>query len=73
MNTLLIHAAFFLAGLLALAAFAGYICRGRPVTLRPGRRQARERRTLKEIECRLLAEAETSESDHSLKAGVDGL
>jgi len=65
LHTTLIHAALFLAGMLALAGFACYIGRGRPATVRLGRRQARERRTLKETEWHLLAEAATTESDHS--------
>ena len=65
MNTMLVHAALFLAGPLALAGFACYICRGRPATLRLGRRQARERRTLQEIEWHLLGEAKTTEGGHS--------
>ncbi len=65
MNAMLIHAAIFLAGLLALAGFACYICRGRPATFRFSRQRARERRTLQEIECHLLAEAKAAESDNS--------
>jgi hypothetical protein len=64
MDTTLIHAALFLAGMLALAGFACYICRGRPATPRLSRRQARERRALQEIEWHLLAAAKTTESDH---------
>jgi hypothetical protein len=65
MDTMLIHAVFFLAGPLALAGFAWYICRGRPATLRLSRRQARERRALQEIEWHLIAEAKTTEGGHS--------
>ena len=65
MDSMMIHAALVLAGPLALAGFACYICRGRPATLRLGRRQARERQTLKEIEWHLLAEAKTTEDGHS--------
>jgi hypothetical protein len=65
MATMLINAALFLAGALALAGFACYICRGRPATWRFSRRKARERRALQEIEWRLLAEAEATGSDNS--------
>jgi hypothetical protein len=65
MGIILIHAALFLAAALALAGFACYICRGRPVTCRLIRRQARERRTLQEIEWQLLAEAKATGSDNS--------
>ena len=64
MGTMLINAALFLAGALALAGFACYICRGRPATRRLGRRKARERRALQEIEWRLLAEAKAAGSDN---------
>ena len=57
MDIMLIYAAFFLAGALALAGFACYVCRGRPATLSLSRRKARERRTLRDIERHLLAEA----------------
>jgi hypothetical protein len=65
MNTMLIHAALFLAGPLVLAGFARYICHGSPATLRLSRRQARERRALQEIEWHLLAEAQATGSDNS--------
>jgi hypothetical protein len=65
MGTMLIQAALFLAGALALASFACYVCRGRPATLRLGRRQARERQALHEIEWQLRAEAKAHESDNS--------
>ena len=65
MNTMLIHAALFLAGALVLAGFACYICRGSPVTLRLSRRKARERRTLQEIEYHLLGEVKATGSDNS--------
>jgi hypothetical protein len=65
MNTMLIHAALFLAGPLVLAGFVRYICRGSPVTLRLSRRQARERRTLQDIEWHLLAEAKATKNDNS--------
>ena len=55
MNAMLIHVAIFLVGLLALAGFACYICRGRPATSRFSRQRARERRTLQAIEWHLLA------------------
>jgi hypothetical protein len=61
---ILIQAALFLAGMLALAGFAWYICRGRPATPWLGRRQARDDRTLQEIERHLLAETKITESDH---------
>ena len=73
MNTMLIHAALFLVGSLALAGFACYVCRGRPAAISLGRRRAGERRMLREIEGHLLAEVKTTDSDHSLEAGVDGL
>jgi hypothetical protein len=62
---MLIHAALFLTGTLALAGFACYICRGRPATPRISRRRARERRTLQDIEWRLFAEVKPTESDNS--------
>jgi hypothetical protein len=65
MGTILIHAAIFLAGLLALAGFAWYICRGRPAAPWLARRQARERRTLQEIEFHLLTEVKTTGTDES--------
>ena len=65
MNAMLIHAAIFLAGLLALAGFACYICRGRPATSRFSRQRAGERRALEEIERHLLAEAKATGSDNS--------
>jgi hypothetical protein len=65
MAIMLIHAALFLAGALALAGFAWYICRGRPATSGLTRRQAREHRTLQEIEWHLLAEAKATGSDNS--------
>ena len=65
MGIIVIHAALFLAGALALAGFACYICRGRPVACRLGRRQARERRTLQDIEWQLLTEAKATGSDNS--------
>jgi hypothetical protein len=65
MNTMLIHAAFFVAGPLALTGFACYICRGRPATLRLSRRNGGERRALKDIEQHLFAEARAAESDNS--------
>jgi hypothetical protein len=65
MGTMLIHAALFLAGMLALAGFAGYICRDRPATSSLTRRKARERRTLQDIECHLLAEEKATGSDNS--------
>jgi hypothetical protein len=68
MASMLINAALFPAGALALAGFARYICRGRPVTRRLSRRQAREYRTLQEIEWHLLAEAKAAGSDNSLQA-----
>jgi hypothetical protein len=57
MDIILINAAFYLAGALALTGFACYICRGRPATLSLSRRKARERRALRDIERQLLAEA----------------
>ena len=57
MGIMLINAAFYLAGALALAGFACYICRGRPATLSLSRRKARERRALRDIERQLLTEA----------------
>ena len=65
MGTMLIHAALFLAGMLALAGFAGYICRGRPATPRLTRRKAGERRTIQDIEWHLLAEEKATGSDNS--------
>jgi hypothetical protein len=65
MGTMLIHVALFLAGALALAGYACYICRGRPATPRLSRRKARERRTLQEIEWRLLAGEKSTGSDNS--------
>ena len=65
MGIIVIHADLFLAGALALAGFACYICRGRPVTCGLGRRQARERRTLQDIEWQLLTEAKATGSDNS--------
>jgi hypothetical protein len=62
---MLIHAVLFLAGALALAGFACYICRGRPATPWLSRRKARERRTLQEIEWHLLAEAKATGNDNS--------
>ncbi len=68
MDTMLIQAGLFLAGMLTLAGFAWYVCRGRPATLGLSRREARERRALQEIEWRLLAEAKTVEGGHSRQA-----
>ena len=65
MGVMLINAALFLAGLLALAGFAWYICRGRPAVPTLSRRKARERRTLQEIEYHLLGEVEATGSDNS--------
>lgn len=65
MGILLIHAALFLAGMLALAGFARYICRGRPATPSLTRRKTRERRTLQDIEWHLLAEEKATGSDNS--------
>lgn len=65
MGTTLIHSALFLAGPLALAGFALYICRGRPATLRLSRRNGGERRALEDIEQHLFAEARAVESDNS--------
>ncbi len=65
MATMLIHAALFLAGALALAGFACYICRGRPATPRLTRQKARERRTLQEIERHLIADSKATGSDNS--------
>lgn len=65
MNTMLIHAALFLAGPLALAGFTWYICRGRPATLGLSRRRARELRMLQVIERHLFAEAKATEGDNS--------
>ncbi len=65
MGTMLIHAAIFLAGALALAGFACYICRGRPPTPRFSRRRAWERRTLQEIENNLFFQFKAAESDNS--------
>jgi len=65
MGIMLIHAAFFLAGPLALAGFACYICRGRPAAFRLSGRNGRERRTLDDIERRLFAEARATESGNS--------
>jgi hypothetical protein len=65
MDTMLIHAALFLTGTLALAGFACYVCRGRPVTLRISRRRARERRSLQDIEWRLFAGVKATENDNS--------
>jgi hypothetical protein len=65
MNTMLIHAALFLAGTLALTAFACYVCRGHPATLRLSRRRARERRTLQEVEWHLLTQLKVNGSDNS--------
>ena len=64
MGTVLIHSALFLAGLLALAGFASHICRGRPAP-RLTRRQARERRALKEIEYHLFTQVGAAEGDNS--------
>ena len=57
MDIILINAAFYLAGVLALTGFACYICRGRPAALSLSRRKARERRALRDIERQLIAEA----------------
>ena len=65
MNTMLIHAALFLAGALALAGFACYICRGRPVTPGLSSRRAREHRMLQVIERDLFAGAKATEGDNS--------
>ena len=65
MAIMLIHAALFLAGALALAGFACYICRGRPATRSLTRRKARERRALQEIGWHLLAEADATGNDNS--------
>src|SRR5580693_6423549 len=70
MDTMLIHAALFLTGTLALAGFACYICRGRPATLRLSGRRARERRTLQDIEWHLFAEVKATESDNSRQIGA---
>jgi hypothetical protein len=59
------HAVLFLAGALALAGFACYICRGRPATPSLTRRKTGERRTLQEIERHLLAEADATDGDNS--------
>lgn len=65
MGTMLIHAALFLAGMLALAGFAGYICRGRRPTPRLTRHKAREHRALQDIEWHLLAEEKAAGNDNS--------
>jgi hypothetical protein len=65
MGSMLIQAVLILAGPLALAGYARYICRGRPATPRLSRRKARERRTLQEIERHLLAAAPAAGSDNS--------
>ena len=65
MDTMLIQCALFLAGALALAGFACYICRGRLVTNQLSRRKARERRTLQDIEWHLIAEAKATKNDNS--------
>jgi hypothetical protein len=65
MVSMLINAAFLLAVPLALAGFACYVCRGRPVALRSAKRRASEYRALQEIEWYLRAEAEGAESDNS--------
>jgi hypothetical protein len=65
MAAMLIHAALFLSGALALAGFACYICRGRPSPSRLSRRKARERRALQEIDWYLLAEAGATGNDNS--------
>jgi len=65
MASMLTNAALFLAGALALASFACYICRGRSATPRLTRRKARERRALQEIEWHLIAEAKATGSDNS--------
>ena len=65
MATMLIHAALFLAGALALAGYACYLCCGRPTAPSLTRRKARERRALQEIEWHLLAEADATGSDNS--------
>jgi hypothetical protein len=62
---IMIHAALFMVGMLTLAGFACYICRGRPATFSLGKRRHRERRALQEIEWHLLTEAETTEGGHS--------
>jgi hypothetical protein len=62
---MMIHAVLFLVGALTLAGFACYICRGHPAAPELTRRKARERRTLQEIEWRLLAEADAPGSDNS--------
>jgi len=59
------HAVLFLVGALALAGFACYICRGRPVAPSLTRRKTGERRTLQEIEWHLLAEADETDGDNS--------
>lgn len=64
MGTMMIHAALFLAGALALAGFACYVCL-RPGTRGLSRRKARERRALQEIERHLLAAAKATGSDNS--------
>jgi hypothetical protein len=69
MDGLLFYAALFLAGPIALAGFACYICRGRPVTLGLGGRQARERRALAEIEWQLLADAKATEGTADTETG----
>lgn len=65
MGTMLVHAALFAGGILALAGYACYICRGRPAAPRLSRRKARERRALQEIEWRLIAGEKATGSDNS--------
>lgn len=69
MVTMLVYAALFLAGALALAGFACYICRGRPATHSLSRQNVRERRALQEIERHLLTGAEATGSDNSRQNG----
>ena len=65
MSTMLIHAALFLAARWCWPDSPCYICRGSPVTLGLSRRQARERRTLQDIEWHLLAEPKATRGDNS--------
>jgi hypothetical protein len=69
MGTTLIHCAFFLTGPLAVTGFTLYICRGHPATSRLSRRNGGERRTLKDIEQHLFAEARATDSDNSGQIG----